>query len=145
MNSDELSDIIDRVAKRLIDTKNRKSEGRDEPPVYFVDSDNVLEELICKWPTTIVLFTSPMCPACHMYRPIFYEYAASAKKKYGARIGFLEVDVSRAYRLAVELGVMSTPTTVVFYNCKPVDGFVGVLYEDMLEELVSRYASTTRQ
>ncbi len=139
MSSDELGDILDRVARRLVDTKSREDRSREEPPVYFIDSDSRLKEVLCRWPTTIILFTSPMCPACHMYRPIFYEYAAYAKKKYGARVGFLEVDVSRAYRLAMELGIMSTPTTVVFYNCKPVDGFVGVLYEDMLEELVSRY------
>jgi thiol-disulfide isomerase/thioredoxin len=104
--------------------------------VVVVEGDDEFKRLVCSKPLAVAMFSSPMCPACEMYRPMFREAARIAKSKLGDRIIFVEADVMTTYEVAMELGILSTPTTVVFRNCRPVDGFVGPLLPEDLVEIV---------
>ncbi|MET1102249.1 MAG: thioredoxin family protein [Pyrodictiaceae archaeon] len=112
---------------------------RFESPVELVVSKRRLREILCKRRVVIALFTSPTCPACQMFKPIFYAYAAMAKEQAGDDVAFIEVDVEVLLEEALKLGVMATPTILVFESCKPVDGFQGLVDPATLAELLAPY------
>jgi thioredoxin 1 len=114
-----------------------KDMGIDEIVVKTAENEEELDKAVCRHSTTIVLFSSPTCPACAAYRPIFYTYAYKALKKYGEKkVGFYEADVYNMLEKAWELGISATPTTIIFKKCKPVDGIIGLVDEEYLAELV---------
>ncbi len=114
--------------------------GTKDCVTVLVEGDEEFERIVCSKPIAVAVFTSPMCPACEMYRPMFREAARVVKRKLGDRVVFVEVDVMTAYEKAMELGVLSTPTTIVFKECRPVDGFVGPAYPEDLVEIVLEHA-----
>jgi len=115
----------------------------EEEPVEFVTDSKRLREILCKYPVVIAVFTSPTCAACAVYKPIFYAYAEEVLRRGGSeakkKIKFIEVDVYHLYEEALNLGVMGTPTTIVFQNCKPVDGFPGAVDDITLVEILKPY------
>jgi thioredoxin-like negative regulator of GroEL len=129
----ELESILERMARRLAEGKG------DSGRVKLIESARDFDRAICSRRVVVALFTSPTCPACEMYRPIFYEAARRAARMFSGRVAFIEVDVYSVPEKAYELGVMSTPTTVVFVDCKPVDGFVGIADVDELIGVVRSY------
>lgn len=134
-----IEDMVRRmIAKPAIEEDSQRGEGEGHP-VKLVLDDRELEKIVCSKPVAVVLFTSPGCPACHAYRPIFYHYAGEARRRYGDKVEFVEADVYHVYDKAVELGISATPTTVVFLRCQPVDGFVGMVDEETLAEIVEPY------
>ncbi len=135
----ELEEILQKMAWRLARQDKKSAESNIEEPVKYITSYRVFHETICRNPVVVAIFTSPTCPACRVYKPIFYRYAAEASQKLGGRVVFAEVDVFYAPEAAYEVGVMSTPTTVIFKGCKPVDGFVGIADEDTLNEFIVKY------
>ncbi len=126
----ELREILERVARRMVD---------EAGGVRVVSSSEEFERAVCSSRVVVALFTSPTCPACEVYKPIFYEAARRASRLYRGRVGFVEVDVYSVPEKAYELGIMSTPATVVFVNCRPVDGFLGIADVDELLGLVGSY------
>jgi thioredoxin-like negative regulator of GroEL len=133
----ELEEILEKMAKRLAQQSTEESrKTRIEEPVKYITSYRVFRETICKSPVVVAIFTSPTCPACRVYKPIFYRYAAEASKKLRGRVVFAEVDVFYAPEAAYEAGVMATPTTVIFKDCRPVDGFTGIADEETLHSII---------
>jgi len=114
--------------------------GITEIPVEIIGSDEELDKAICRHEIAAILFSSPTCPACAAYRPIFYQYASEAKKKHGEKkVGFYEANVYDLLEKAWELGITATPTTIIFKNCNPVDAIVGLVDEDSLAYIVKQY------
>lgn len=114
--------------------------GITELPIEIIGSDEELDKAVCRHKVAAILFSSPTCPACAAYRPIFYQYAAEAKKKYGEKkVGLYEVNVYDVLEKAWGLGITATPTTIIFKNCKPVDAIVGLVDEDTLAYIVKQY------
>ena len=111
-----------------------------ELPIEIIGASNELDKAVCRHRVVAILFSSPACPACAAYRPIFYQYASRAKKKYEeGKVGFYEANVYDLLEKAWELGITATPTTIIFENCKPVDAVVGLVDEDSLDYIVSQY------
>ncbi len=112
-------------------------------PVEFVTDAKRFREILCKYPVVVAIFTSPTCAACAIYKPIFYAYAEEVYRRGGEEarknIKFIEVDVYHLYEEALDLGVMGTPTTIVFQKCKPVDGFPGAVDDITLVEILRPY------
>ena len=97
----------------------------------------------CRKPVTLLVFTSPYCPYCEAYRYILESFWERARKRNLAeKVSIVEVDATENPELAEELGVYATPTTIVYVNCRPVDGFVGLVDEEYLEEMVERYLAS---
>ena len=114
--------------------------GITEIPIEIIGSNDELDKAVCRHRVAVILFSSPTCPACAAYRPIFYQYASEAKKRYGEeKVGFYEANVYDALEKAWELGITATPTTIIFKNCKPVDAIVGLVDEDSLAYIVKLY------
>ncbi|ABM80555.1 thioredoxin family protein [Hyperthermus butylicus] len=137
----ELEEILENLARRIAQQRVSQSaeavEARE--PVTYITSYGLFREIICRNPLVVAIFTSPTCPACSVYKPIFYRYAAETSKKLGRRIVFAEVDVYYAPEAAYEAGVMATPTTVIFKKCRPVDGFTGIADEETLHQIVLQH------
>ncbi len=115
----------------------------EEQVVEFVTDKERFREILCKYPVVVAIFTSPTCAACAIYKPIFYAYAEEVYRRGGEEarrnIKFIEVDVYHLYEEALDLGVMGTPTTIVFQSCKPVDGFPGAVDDITLVEILRPY------
>ena len=114
--------------------------GITEIPIEIIGSDEEMDKAACRHRVAVILFSSPTCPACAAYRPIFYQYASGAKRKYGEEeVGFYETNVYDVLEKAWELGITATPTTIIFKNCKPVDAIVGLIDKDSLAYMVEQY------
>jgi len=140
----ELEKLIEDMVRQIVSrpVAEEPEGGDDKQPVHIVLDDRELEKRVCSKPVAVVLFTSPRCPACHAYRPIFYSYAGRARRRHQGKVEFIEADVYHVYDKAVELGISATPTTVVFRRCRPVDGFVGIVDEETLAEMVEPHLAS---
>ena len=120
----ELAELLDKIAQRYLGKGVRVEEMSEvKRGLRLVrDSEEFWGIVNRSSKLVFAVFTTPYCSACVMYKPFVEEVA----KLLGDVIEFIEVDAYSAPEPAWELGIMSTPTTVLFYKGKPVDGFVGV-------------------
>ncbi|ALL01037.1 Thioredoxin [Pyrodictium delaneyi] len=108
---------------------------RKEGVVEYVTSYDRFREIIENHPVVVAVFTTPTCSACMIYKPIFYMVAEKLRDK----AKWIEVDAYEAPEAAFESGVTATPTTIVYVDGEAVDGFVGILDEEGLVEIVKQY------
>ncbi|CUS77465.1 Thioredoxin [Candidatus Kryptonium thompsonii] len=96
---------------------------------------NIGEEIgraIDKGEKVILYFYSPTCSACKVQTPIIDKLINSGNGK--AKI--FKIDVSRDVNVALKLGVMGTPSTVVIENGKIKEFLVGVKSENILRRFL---------
>lgn len=97
---------------------------------------------------TLVYFWHAQCPWCRELTPIFEKVASeySGKIKF-ARLNILESPSNQ--ELAVNLGVMSTPTLMFFCSGRPLMQVVGFMSEEdlkkALNEMLGKYRTCLRQ
>ena len=125
--SSRMGDIGDEEVRRLLDRiYQRLLRARQEEAVVKrlrrVSSIEEFQKTVSTGRPVVVVFTSPMCPGCQMYKPMVEEAAAHLPD-----VEFLEVDAYELPDLAWQYGVMSLPTTIIFIDGRPVDGFMGVM------------------
>ena len=82
----------------------------------------------------LVDFFATWCGPCQMQAPIIEELAKEIADK--AIVGSLDVDQAR--EIAMQYGVMSIPTLIIFRNGEPAERFVGVQQKDDLAALLSK-------
>ncbi|MCS7228615.1 MAG: thioredoxin family protein [Candidatus Kryptonium sp.] len=80
----------------------------------------------------ILYFYSPTCSACKVQTPIIDKLINSASSK----TKIFKIDVSKDVNVALKLGVMGTPSTVVIENSKIKEFFVGVKSENILRRFL---------
>ena len=120
----ELAELLDRIAQQYLGKGVRVEEMSEvrQGLRLVKDSEEFWEIVNRSQKPVFAVFTTPYCSACAMYKPFVEEVA----KLLGDVIEFVEVDAYSIPEPAWELGIMSTPATVLFYRGKPIDGFVGV-------------------
>lgn len=106
---------------------------RKKKVVLYITSYEEYKRVLGRAKAVVALFTTPACSACMIYKPIFYSVA---EKMRSGDIVFIEVDAYYTPEAAYEVGVMATPTTVMYINGEPVDGIVGIIDEESLMELI---------
>lgn len=84
---------------------------------------------------TVVDFWAPWCGPCKMIAPVLEELDQELNGK--AKIVKVNVDDNQA--VAVEYGVMSIPTLIVFKDGEIVDKTVGFKPKEALAELVNKH------
>ncbi len=99
-----------------------------------LESSRELREELRRHPVAVVVFTGLACPACEMYRPVVEE----AARLLGDDVAVVEYVVDYDPEPAIELGIMGTPTTVVYIDGEPVEGFVGAVDLPELLEYLAR-------
>ncbi len=96
-----------------------------------VTSPSKLREIMAKHPVVVTVFTGLACPACAMYRPVLEKLAELVPE-----LPVVEYIVDYDPKPALELGILGTPTTVVYVDGEPVEGFAGAVdLPDLLEYL----------
>lgn len=104
--------------------------------VHITDSDFEAQVIKSERPVMVDFFAE-WCGPCKMAAPIIDELSEEYKDK--VVIGKLDVDESQ--QAAMQYGVMSIPTVIVFKDGKEVDrkvGFAGKAgYVDLLKKVVA--------
>jgi thioredoxin 1 len=78
----------------------------------------------------LVEFGATWCGPCRMLEPVLVELAGD----YGDRVDFYTVDVDQAPQLAMNLGVMSVPTVILFRDGQAVERITGYRPRRALEK-----------
>ena len=100
--------------------------------VKTINEGNFEEEVLKSQTTTIIDFYADWCGPCKMMSPIIDEIAGELQEK--AKVGKINVDENQD--LAMEYGIMSIPTLIIFKQGKEVKRLLGVRSKsELLEEL----------
>ena len=96
-------------------------------PVHVTNSTFDAEVLKSDIPV-LTDFWAEWCGPCKMIAPVLEEIA----EEYDGRIKITKVDVDQSNHMAMQLGVQSIPTLVLFKNGQPVERLVGAMPKDRL-------------
>jgi thioredoxin 1 len=98
-------------------------------------TDKTFEELVLKSEIpTVVDFWAVWCGPCKMIAPVLEEIA----QEYDGKLQITKLDVDHNNQSAMQYGVMSIPTLILFKNGQPVERIVGFMPK---QKLLSKLAS----
>lgn len=103
--------------------------------VLALTSENFKSEVLESGAPVLVDFWAPWCSPCRMIAPVVDDIAGEYEGK--AKVGKVNVDENR--QVAVEYGVMSIPTLIVFKDGKAVDRVVGFKSKGDLKALLDKH------
>jgi thioredoxin 1 len=107
--------------------------------VTTITDDQFAAEVLEAESPVVVDFTAAWCPPCRLMDPIIADLAAERED-----VRFAKLDVDANQRTAVEHGVLSMPTFLVFRNGREVMRLVGARPKRRLvEELETVLGATT--
>ncbi|MFQ6095330.1 MAG: thioredoxin [Candidatus Bathyarchaeia archaeon] len=138
MEDEELEKIRMRKVKEMLGKASRGEEkdiASQVPAEPIEVTDANFNEVTQNHPVVVVDCWAPWCPPCRMIAPIIEELA----KEYAGKILFGKLNVDNNQRTALEYGIMSIPTLLIFKDSKLVDRIVGAVPKRMLESRISRY------
>jgi thioredoxin 1 len=114
----------------------------DSKVIYISDQDFDTVVLGAENPV-LVDFWADWCAPCHMVAPLLEQIAGERDGK----IVIAKLNIDENPEVTQRYGIMSIPTLVVFYDGAPVEGTVGAVpYEplnDWVGSLLERIASDT--
>jgi thioredoxin 1 len=99
-----------------------------------VDQTSFDEKVIKSNVPVLVDFWADWCAPCRGLAPKLEEIA----QEMSAKIKVMKVDVDQNQNLAVNFGVSSIPTLILFKNGKPVDQIMGNHPKENIVEFISR-------
>jgi len=85
-------------------------------------------------PLSISLFKSKDCPLCGHMEPVFKSVADNYKDTISANV----VDITENIQTAVDNGVMSIPTLIIFKDGAEVARFTGVVTKEKIEQVIEK-------
>jgi thioredoxin 1 len=91
-------------------------------PVAVTD-ETFEAEVIQAEPLVLTDFWANWCAPCHMIAPVLEEVAA----EYAGQLKVAKLDVDGNPRTAMQFGVMSIPTLILFKDGQPVERLVGAM------------------
>ena len=80
----------------------------------------------------LVDFWAPWCGPCHVVAPVVEELS----REHFGRVKFVKVDVDKAQKTAMSLGIMSIPTIAIFDKGRIVNQLIGVQSKAVLEKMI---------
>lgn len=99
--------------------------------VLTINKDNFNSEVLNSDKTVLLDFWATWCGPCQMLAPIIHDFAEAHPE---IKVGKIDVDEESA--LAVQFGVMSIPTLIVFKNGKIANQAIGYQSSEQLEALI---------
>jgi len=103
-------------------------------PVEVTDANFKTEVLESKTPV-LVDFWAEWCGPCKMIAPVVEELA----REYDGKLRVGKVDVDSNQQTAIQFGVRSIPTLLLFKNGRVVDQIVGAVPKRMLAEKILKH------
>lgn len=95
-------------------------------------------EILKQQPETpfLVKFVAPYCPSCETLTPLLQKLVADC----GGRVNLVTIDSTEDPDLAIEMGVRSVPTTIVFKGEAIIQRIVGLkpkqVYNDAIQQVL---------
>jgi thioredoxin 1 len=86
----------------------------------------------------VVDFWAPWCGPCRIVAPIVDEIA----QDYQGQIKVVKVNTDENQGLAYRYGIRSIPTLGIFHKGEIVDGVIGAVPRNMLEQKIKPYLNT---
>ena len=103
--------------------------------ILEIDAENWEKQVLESDMLIMVDFWHEKCPWCLKLNPIVDEVA----REYRGKIKFVKVNVLKTQekrRLALEYGVMSTPTVMLFHEGKPIGQVIGFISKEKLRKVL---------
>jgi thioredoxin len=100
--------------------------------IQYIKNTMEFDEIIKKEHLVLVDFWATWCSPCRMIAPVIEEIA----KQYDGKITVLKVDVDEQQELAIQYGIQSIPTVILFKDgnvsakeigVKPLKSFTNIL------------------
>jgi len=137
MEDEELEKIrmkkLREMLKRASKAEKKTKEEALAKPVEVTDSN--FNEVTRNYPLVVVDCWAPWCPPCRIIAPIIEELA----KDYAGKILFGKLNVDENQKTALEYGIMSIPTLLIFKNGELCDRIIGAMPRRILEPRITRY------
>ena len=121
------------LKRKVLGSKQEKRAAFPNEPTELTDAS--FSEFIQKYPLVVIDCWAPWCAPCRILSPIIEEMAHD----YAGKIAFGKVNVDMNPRVAMEYGIMSIPTLLVFKNGRLVDRIVGAMPRKLLEPKITRF------
>lgn len=100
----------------------------------ITNKDSFSTDVLSEQKLVLVDFWAEWCGPCKQIAPRLEEIA----EKYSENLSVCKVDVDQNRDLAIEYNVRSIPSLMVFKGGEQVDGLVGAVSIEELEDLVTR-------
>lgn len=97
-------------------------------PVDITDAD--FNNFVKEHPNVVVDAWAPWCGPCKRIAPIMEELA----KEYNGQVAIGKLNTDDNQRTAMQYGIMSIPTLLVFKNGQRIDQIVGLMPKDALQQ-----------
>ena len=140
MSEEEDEELKKIRMKKLMELKRKFSGDKQEKQIAFPNepielTDASFSKFVQKYPLVVIDCWAPWCAPCRILSPIIEEMAHD----YAGKIAFGKVNVDKNPRVALEYGIMSIPTLLVFKNGRLVDRIVGAMPRKLLEPRITRF------
>ena len=120
------------LEERLKSPKNQEKKVLSKP----VDlTDVTFKKAIQNHSLVVVDYWAPWCGPCRFLSPIIEEIA----RDYAGKIFFGKLNVDENPRVAMQYGIMSIPTLLIFKNGRLLDQIIGAMPRRMLEPRITCY------
>ena len=103
--------------------------------VLVLTKDNFKPDVLEASTAALVDFWAPWCSPCRMIAPVVDEIAA----EYDGQIKVGKVNVDENREIAIEYGVMSIPTLIIFKGGQEVDRIVGFKSKNDFKALLDKH------
>lgn len=131
---DELERIRQKKIREMME--GTKAEGSEEYPGEPLEvTDASFSQVIQKYPLVVVDCWAAWCAPCRMIAPVVEELA----RDYKGKIVFGKLDVDSNSATAMQYGIMSIPTLLVFKNGQLVEKLIGAMPRGSLETRITRH------
>ncbi|MCH8848065.1 MAG: thioredoxin [Chloroflexi bacterium] len=105
-------------------------------PIHVTDAEFQATVLDSKVPV-FVDFWAEWCGPCHMIAPVVEELA----EEYDGKFAFTKVDVDANPNTAMQFGIRSIPTMLLFKDGKVADQVIGAVPKAMLKSKIDKVLS----
>ncbi len=122
-----------RVLKKRLEPSREKAKSASNKTIDLTDA--TFTEAVQNHPLVAVDCWAPWCHPCVYVSPIVDEIA----RDYTGRIFFGKLNVDENKKVAMQYGIMSIPTLLVFKNGKLMDQIIGAMPRQMLEPRITRH------
>ncbi len=99
-----------------------------------MSNKNVSDKTTAQKGVTLVDYNAPWCAPCKAQKPIIEKLAAA----YQGRIRVVNLNVDKNQKSAMQNGIASIPTMIIYKNGKEIDRFIGLQSNEVLSKAIDK-------